>query len=157
MKIIKSAFLFIFLLSFLENNYSQEYIGNPKEIQKILANIENFSKNYINGDHEKIAAAYTADGKIMPSGSEIISGTKSLEKFWDLPEGVNILHHKVTPIELRIVKRIAYDYGYYEGVSLTKEGEKVPWKGKYVIIWKRIGKDWKIYLDIWNRIDEPKN
>lgn len=153
MKFLKHTFLLVLFLLANAPLYSQQYIGKKKDINKILKNIENFSKYYMNGDHEKIAASYTDDGKIFPTGTPIIEGPEALEKYWTLPSTTKILKHKVTPTEIRIVKRIAYDYGYYEGETLTAKGEKIPWKGKYVIIWKKIGKDWKIYLDIWNKVE----
>jgi len=55
-------------------------------------------------------------------------------------------------MEITIIKKTAYDYGYYEGETIMKDGSSSKWKGKYMIIWKKVGKDWKIYLDIWNSI-----
>jgi ketosteroid isomerase-like protein len=100
-----------------------------------------------------MVAAYTIDGKIFPNRREIMGGSKDLLQYWTLPEGIKILKHKITPVEITIVKKTAYDHGYYERETLTAEGKKISWKGKYVIVWKKVGKDWKMYLDIWNGID----
>jgi ketosteroid isomerase-like protein len=51
------------------------------------------------------------------------------------------------------VNDFAYDYGYYSGSSAKTGEESSKFQGKYVIIWKKENNDWKIYLDIWNRID----
>ncbi len=154
-QIKKIVFLFLALLC-TTASYSQVYNGKQKEINKILDNIKSFSQYYMNGEADKIAACYTKDGKIFPAGQEIIEGTNDLNKFWTLPSDVKVLKHKVTPSEITIVKKTAYDYGYYEGETLLPDGKKSTWKGKYVIVWKKVGNDWKIYLDCWNRIDEPK-
>ena len=69
-----------------------------------------------------------------------------------MPEGVKTSNHKITPIEITVVGDTAYDYGYYEGTTLKATAEKSSWKGKYVIVWKRVGTEWKMYLDIWNSI-----
>ena len=61
--------------------------------------------------------------------------------------------HKVTQPELKIVQTPASIYGYYEGTSQNAKGENFEFSGKYVIVWKKIKGEWKIYLDIWNRID----
>jgi len=153
----KNCWLFIVVILFAVTSvFGQNYEGKKKDIQQILKNTAAFSQYYMNGEHEKIAACYTEDGKIFPGNRDIIEGKEALEKWWLLPEGVKILKHKVTPSEIKVVKKTAYDYGYYEGETLRPNGEKVSWKGKYVIIWKKIGKDWKIYLDIWNSISPPK-
>lgn len=111
-----------------------------------------FSKAYMDGDIDGLVNMYTEDGKILPNNRKIMSGKTDLKSYWTIPEGVKIVLHKATPSEIRIENDIAYDYGYYEGKTLTKDLKEVPWKGKYVIIWKKIDGDWKIYLDIWNSV-----
>ena len=138
------------------NVYSQEYIGDEKEIQQILANIKNFSSYYVNGETEKLVPCYTQDGKIFPGNVKIMEGKEDLLKYWTMPDDIKVIKHKITPSEIRIVENTAYDYGYYEGQTRLADGKVSSWKGKYVIVWKKIGEDWKIYLDIWNRVREPK-
>lgn len=146
--------LIVFIFLFISVNLmGQFYFGKEKDIQKILDNTASFSQHYMNSEPAKIAACYTIDGKIFPGKSKIIEGLEDIEKRWTIPEDVKILKHKVTPSEIRIVKKYAYDYGYYEGETLKANGETVPWQGKYVIVWKKVDKDWKIYLDIWNTVD----
>ena len=144
-------FLLISLLSTLSIS-AQNYIGKQKHIDKILKNVAMFSKHVMAGDYEAIAASYTTDGKIFPNNREIMEGTTALEKYWKPGEGWKTTYHKVTPQEIRIVKKTAYDYGYYEGESQGPDGKKSQWKGKYVIVWKKVKGEWKIYLDIWNSI-----
>ena len=99
---------------------------------------------------------YCADAKIFPAGDDIIIGQTAIKKKWTLPKGAKVLSHKVTPKEIKIIENYAYDYGYYEGSSINKDNVTSNWKGKYVIIWKKEDNNWKIYLDIWNRINESK-
>ena len=75
-----------------------------------------------------------------------------LKSYWTIPDGAKILHHKVTPTEITIENETAYDYGYYEGKTLTKDKAEISWQGKYIIIWKKVDNTWKIYLDIWNNL-----
>jgi len=28
------------------------------------------------------------------------------------------------------------------------------WKGKYVIVWKKVDSKWKMHLDIWNSVKQ---
>ncbi len=152
-KLKVNLFLLIALL-FSFNAFGQNYIGKAKEIDKILLNIKNFSQYYMSGDAESLANCYTSDGKIFPNNANILEGKTMLKKFWTLPEGLKVLHHKVTPSELRIEKGFCYDYGFYEGSTENASGEKSSWQGKYVIVWKKVGKEWKIYLDCWNSISD---
>lgn len=118
----------------------------------INRNISAFSKAYMDGRIDDLVNMYTEDGKIFPNNKKIMSGKAELKSYWTIPKGVKILHHKVTPTEIKIENNIAYDYGYYEGKTLTKDKKEVAWQGKYIIIWKKINDEWKIYLDIWNNV-----
>lgn len=141
--------LFLLMASTLP---AQNYYGKAKHINQILANIEAFSNYYVNGETEKLVASYTVDGKILPANSDVRSGPEALRNWWAVREGVTILRHKITPLEIRITGKYAHDHGYYEGETMNAAGEKFPFKGKYVIVWQKVGKEWKIYLDMWNSL-----
>ena len=147
-KFLTLSILFLYITSLS----AQSYKGKQKDINTILKNIEEFSKNYMDGNAEAIANAYTKDGKIFPNNLDILSGTNDLKKYWTMPDGLKVKYHKITPVEIEVIKKTAYDYGYYEGETILKDGSSSKWKGKYMIVWKKVGKEWKIYLDIWNSI-----
>ena len=144
----------IFLLFLSVSFYAQEYSGKGEDINTILNNIKSFSKAYVNANYDELTSFYSTDAKIFPTGVDIIKGHEAIKKRWVLPKGAKILSHKIIPVEIKVAEDYAYDYGYYEGTSTNKEGVSSTWKGKYVIVWKKVNNDWKIYLDIWNRIDE---
>jgi len=131
-------------------SFGQKLEGKKKDIDQILNNIATFSQHVMNADYDKIAAAYTSDGKIFPGNQDILSGTERIKKYWIQPEGVSTSYHKITPEEIKVIKGHAYDYGYYEGKTKRKDGSEVSWKGKYVIVWKKEKGQWKMLLDIWN-------
>lgn len=149
----KMCLLWLLIGGLLATADAQELNGKKKDIEAILANIAQFSEYYMNGEYRKLAECYTTDGKIMPAGPEIIEGLDAIEERWTLPEDVKILRHEIHPEEIRVIGDHAYDYGYYEGETLRPNGDKVSWRGKYVIVWRKVDGDWKIYLDIWNRVD----
>jgi ketosteroid isomerase-like protein len=131
---------------------AQTFNGDKAEIDSILDKIKDFSQYYMNADYQNLANCYTTDGKIFPNNTDIIEGTEAIKKRWTLPENVKIVFHKATPLEITIENNTAYDYGYYEGETLRPDGTKTKFKGKYVIVWKKVNDDWKIYLDIWNNL-----
>ena len=120
--------------------------------EQILQNVKAFSEAYMREDTEALVNMYTEDGKLFPGGSNILEGREALMKFWKFREGVSNLHHKITPTEIKIIDNYAYDFGYYEGSTSNAEGKKTDFKGKYVVVWRKENDNWKIYLDIWNRI-----
>lgn len=124
------------------------------DLDTIKENIAAFSKAYMDGNIDDLVNMYTDDGKIFPNNRKIMEGKTDLLSYWTIPEGVKILNHKVTPTEISIENDTAYDYGYYEGKTLTKDKKEVTWQGKYIIIWKKVNGEWKIFLDIWNNVSE---
>lgn len=150
---IKAISVFTLVVISINLTYSQNYTGNKDDIKTILANIESFSEAVMSSDYQAIGMAYMEDAKIFPTNVDIISGRDAIIKYWTLPEGTKISFHKITPEEIRINGEEAYDYGYYEGKTQRSDGTESSWKGKYVIIWKKVDKEWMIYLDIWNRIN----
>ena len=146
----------LYILTFLITipSLAQTYSGPEKDIQAILENVSTFSQNVMKGDYKAIAASYTTDGKIFPNNRDIMEGTAALESYWKPSEGWQTTYHKVTPKEIKVLGDEAYDYGYYEGTSKGPDRNESNWKGKYVITWKKVNGEWKIYLDIWNSIKE---
>ena len=144
------------LFSICFTTSAQQYVGDKSEVDKILVKVKQFSEYVMSSDYKNIAASYTDDGKIFPDRRDIIGGREKIENYWTLPEGVETPYHKIIPEEITINEDYAYDYGRYEGRTKRKDGSESSWKGKYVIVWKKVDGDWKIYLDIWNRI-APSN
>lgn len=135
------------------NSEKIEEVNEVTEKELIQANIKEFSEHVVDGDFEAVGEMYLEGAKIFPSGMNIIEGREAITDYWDYPSASKISYHKVTPEEIKILGDEAYDYGYYEGKSMDTLGNESPWKGKYVIVWKKVSEDWKIYLDIWNRVE----
>jgi len=131
---------------------AQEYIGNKSDINQILQNAKSFSKSIMNADFDGIAAAYTEDAKIFPNNRKIIEGKKDIREYWWHPKDVSIVYHEIIPSEIKVNGDEAYDYGYYKGRTKRPDGQEVSWEGKYVVVWKKVNGQWKMYLDIWNGI-----
>ncbi len=131
-----------------------KYKGEISELKNILSQIDKFSKAYMRGDHVAISQCYTTNGKILPPGSDVITGRAAIANRWKLKEGVSVDLHRVNPIEIVIHSDTAYDYGYYNGRTSYPNGKTSDWKGKYVIIWKRVDNQWLIDIDIWNPVND---
>ena len=104
--------------------------------------------------YDAVADAYTHDGKIFPGGAKIIEGKAAIKERWTIKNGSKTLHHQIFPEEIKFLGDYAYDYGYYEGITQSKEGKISEWKGKYVIVWRKVDDNWKMYLDILNRVSD---
>jgi ketosteroid isomerase-like protein len=115
---------------------------------------KSFSSAYTAGDYDALAKIYAEDGKIFPAKASIITGRPSIKNRFKVPTGSRILSHEIRPEEINIVGNYAFDYGYYEGKTEHENSNVSTWKGKYVVVWKKISGEWKMYLDIWNPVEE---
>lgn len=128
------------------------YEGPRADVDSILMQTQRFSQAYMNEDISQLSNYYTIDGKIFPNGTPIISGRPAIYKRWQTGDDNDILSHRVTPIEIVVHGDTAYDYGYYSGSNQVKGKDLQEWKGKYVIVWKKVNDEWLIHLDIWNSV-----
>ncbi|MEM8507626.1 MAG: DUF4440 domain-containing protein [Bacteroidota bacterium] len=150
---MKLPFTSLLLLAVSYFGLSQTFTGNQKDVDQILENTKTFSAYVMRSDYTGIASSYTADAKIFPNTTLILEG-EDIIKYWTLPEGLSRPYHKITQSEITVIENTAYDYGYYEGKTKRNDGQLSSWKGKYVIVWKKIEGQWKMYLDIWNSVKE---
>ncbi|WP_350285073.1 DUF4440 domain-containing protein [uncultured Croceitalea sp.] len=149
---MKSITISLISLFTFSQSFSQEFIGSKIDLEQIKQNTINFSQYVMDSNYEMIGASYTLDAKIFPNNTLIIEGTKAIVNYWKIPDDVQITHHKISQKEIKIIGDEAYDYGYYEGQTKKPNGELVDWKGKYVIVWRKVNNTWKMYLDIWNGV-----
>jgi uncharacterized protein (TIGR02246 family) len=145
---------FVITLFFTSQLDAQKVFGSKIDAVAIGKKASLLSYYIMDRNPEKIADIYTHDGKLFPNNTEILSGRTAIIKFWTPNENETITHHKIMPEEIRVLGDEAYDYGYYEGITTFNDGTISTWRGKYVTTWKKIDGDWKLYLDIWNRIKD---
>ena len=145
----------LFAIVFPIVSHTQNFTGPDEDIQALLANMKQFSQDFVDGDMEALVSAYTDNGKIMPTGKDIMSGKEELSKYWVRNPDVKTFYHKLTPLEIVVCGDRATDYGYYEGKTQYKDNPPSEWKGKYMILWEKVDGLWKIEVDIWNNINLP--
>ncbi|UJH66627.1 DUF4440 domain-containing protein [Allomuricauda sp. SCSIO 65647] len=128
--------------------------GNIQDKEAIISASNEFSKAFMAKDVTGMVNTYTSDAKIFPNNLEILSG-ENLKKYWTPNENsLETIHHKITSEHIQFFGNYAHDYGHYEGKTKQEDGSIVEWKGKYVVVWKKENDNWKMYLDIWNRIKD---
>ena len=99
-------------------------------------------------DFAGIASLYTDDATAFPPGSAMVKGRAAIAVMWKtMAEKVS--DPKVTTLEVKSLgPSAAREIGTF---SLKTRGEK-PREvvGKYVVVWEKVGDDWKLAADIWN-------
>jgi uncharacterized protein (TIGR02246 family) len=109
-----------------------------------------FSAAYMRGDADGMTDLYTTDAVLFPERSAAITGRDEIRRYWTLAPGRRITRHVISPTQITVDGRHAYDHGTFE---IAGERDGTPWgpfRGKYVVVWQREGSTWRMRLDIWN-------
>jgi uncharacterized protein (TIGR02246 family) len=99
------------------------------------------------GDGAAAAACYTKQGQLLPTGSDIVTGTDAIAAFWQAGIDGGVKGVKLTTLEVESQRGTAQEVGTYE--VLDGDGNVID-HGKYVVIWKKRDDVWKLHRDIWN-------
>lgn len=100
------------------------------------------------GDAAAVAAMYTEDAFVLPPGAEMVKGRPAIEDFWR-QAAKQMGDAKLTTVDvLPLGPEAAREIGT---VSLkTKSQPPQEIVGKYAVVWRKAGGDWKLATDIWN-------
>lgn len=102
-------------------------------------------------DTAVISEFYTPDGRFMVPNAPVAEGRAAVAEMWghllSLPNVT--LTFGPTLIESAESGELAYEVGTY-ALGFDKGAERVEDRGKYVVVWKRLGGSWKAVADILN-------
>jgi uncharacterized protein (TIGR02246 family) len=100
------------------------------------------------GDVAAVAALYTEDAYVLPPGSAIVKGRAAIEAFWR-QAAQQMTDAKLTTVDvLPLGRSAAREIGTVTLKTKSQPPQEVV--GKYVVVWRKIGRDWKLATDIWN-------
>ena len=100
------------------------------------------------GNFDGVASLYTADATAFPPGSAMVRGRAAIGAMW---KGMaeQVTDPKVTTINVkRLGPAAAREIGTFSLKTKSSPPKEVT--GKYVVVWERVGRDWKLATDIWN-------
>jgi uncharacterized protein (TIGR02246 family) len=106
--------------------------------------IEFFNK----GDFAGVASLYTSDATAFPPGSAMVQGGAAIGTMWkSMAEQVS--DPKLTTLDVKpLGPSAAREIGTFSLKTKGPNPQEVT--GKYVVVWEKIGNDWKLAADIWN-------
>lgn len=100
---------------------------------------------------DKVVAPYANDASMLPPNAPIATGAQQIRATWQhLLTDPNIVSVNFGPNKIVISKGgdMAYDVGWTE-IKL-KLANPPTQRGKYVVVWRKIGGHWKAEADIFN-------
>jgi ketosteroid isomerase-like protein len=118
------------------------------DVAKIIkANNKALGAEVAAGNAAAIGKMYAKGAMLMPTGAGILKG-KDIAGFWQGAINAGIKGATLKSKEVEVLGgSTAVEVGTY---VLTGEGGAVADEGKYIVVWKKDGKAWKLYRDIFN-------
>jgi uncharacterized protein (TIGR02246 family) len=119
--------------------------AQKSEIEAVNAKwVDFFNK----GDFAGVASLYTEDATAFPPGSGMVKGRAAIEAMWKgMAEKIG--DPKVTTLDVKpLGASAAREIGTFS--LTTKDAKRQVVSGKYVVVWEKVGSDWKLAADIWN-------
>ena len=100
------------------------------------------------GDFAGIASLYTTDATAFPPGSAMVQGGAAIGAMWkSMAEQAS--DPKVTTLDVNpLGPSAAREIGTFSLKTKGPTPQEVT--GKYVVVWEKVGNEWKLAADIWN-------
>ena len=134
------ALVFAFILALI----------GPASAQKAEVEVANakWIESFNKADFAEIASFYTADAIALPPGSAMVRGREAIGAMWK-STAEQVGDPKLTTVDLKpLGSSAAREIGTYSLKTNSSTPQEVT--GKYVVVWEKIGNDWKLATDIWN-------
>lgn len=109
--------------------------------------MDTFAKNVAN-----MSSHYTSDATLMPPGSEPIRGNTAIGGYWKGGQDAGVKRAKLETIEAEMAGSQVIEAGRY---TLYGANDAQLDAGKYIVMWKQEGGQWKLHRDIWNTNTPP--
>lgn len=97
------------------------------------------------GDATAIAKLYAKGAKLLPPNAGVIKG-KDIKSFWQGAIDAGITGVKLKSQEVDVHGHTAIEVGAYVMTSTAGPFDE----GKYIVVWKKEGREWKLSRDIFN-------
>jgi uncharacterized protein (TIGR02246 family) len=120
-------------------------VAQKAEIEAVNAKwIQFFNK----GDFAQLASLYTDDATAFPPGSAMVKGKAAIEAMWKVM-AEQVGDPKLTTLDVkRLGRSAAREIGTFSLKTKGPTPKEVT--GKYVVVWEKVGRRWKLAVDIWN-------
>ena len=123
------------------------------EIRKVA---DAYVKATLAGDARAVAALYTEDAVEMPPNQPAARGRAAIEAYYQKQfsdPSVKFSDFTLNHLETTAAGEVGYDVGTYKQ-AMTMQGKPATDSGKYAVILKKVGGEWKVAYAIYNS-DQP--
>lgn len=126
-------------------------VDSAGDEQAIRAQVDHWLQLVKAKDASGIAEIYAEDGAVMPPNAPIGNGRAAIQQTWASMMRTPGFDLTFSPEQIVISSSgdMALDRGTYT-LTVAPAGTTQTDTGKYVVVWRKIGGDWKAAADIFN-------
>ncbi|MDF1560230.1 MAG: nuclear transport factor 2 family protein [Bacteroidales bacterium] len=132
------------------------FSASGQENDKLKSSIEEINSRFVDlfgsGNADTLASFYTADAHLMIPGAPAMSGTDNIVTYWQGAINAGINNVKLETTDVSGCGNEVIEYGKY---TIFAGDNFAVDNGKFIVIWKKAGKEWKIFRDIFNSDNPP--
>ena len=118
----------------------------------IKANNKALGAAVAKGDAAAVGKMYTKTAKLLAPNVGLLKGTKAITGFWQGAVNMGIKGAVLKTQEVEKLGTTAIEVGAY---TLLGEGGAKLDEGKYLVVWKKDGREWKLHRDVFNTNGAP--
>lgn len=122
----------------------------------VVEGANKYLKAVLAGDASTVATMYREDAALMPADCPLLRGRAAIEQYYRqwFMSPARVTEFTFNHLESPVLGETAYDVGTYKQTLSLSAGSTVNLSGKYSVILKRSGAEWKIAYLIFNS-DSP--
>ncbi len=126
-------------------------VDTSADEQAIRAHVDRWHQLVKAKDAAGIAALYAEDGAVMPPNAPIGKGRAAIQQTWASMMRTPGFGLTFVPEQIVVSSSgdMALDRGTYS-LTIAPDGTTQTDTGKYVVVWRKIGSEWKAAADIFN-------
>jgi uncharacterized protein (TIGR02246 family) len=98
------------------------------------------------GDLDRLASLYTPDAIALPPDGPLVKGRDAIKQMWgSVAQQMGLKDVRLDTLDFEQAGDTGYEVG--EATLALSSGSAVV---KFIVVWKKIGGQWRLHRDIWN-------
>lgn len=98
------------------------------------------------GDLDRLASLYTSDAMALPPDGPVVKGRENIKQMWGaVAQQIGLKEVRLNTLDFEQAGDTGYEVG--EATLTVSSGTAVV---KFVVVWKKVGGQWRLHRDIWN-------
>lgn len=115
--------------------------------EEIAAANDQFMHYFAEKDAAAMSTLYTSDAQLLPPNSDFVSGKPAIQSFWQALFDMGVSRATLEIVEVEQCDKTAVEISRF---TMFGPDNQVLDEGKYIVIWKQVGHQWKLHRDIFN-------